>query len=177
MTGSDDDDFDKEMEAWARERGLLPENAEPYVLTIADRIWNRACIAEAFDGERIGDQTLRSAITFDGMANNGGVHHGIEAMTEAELEAVVDGYTRFGLEGYVELIRRVSPGGDLAIDPAAIYDGELTEMELDEFDELEVRADDLFAELEEKRSLSAAFEAHHAKHPEDYAPLDDEARP
>jgi len=177
MTGSDDDDFDKEMEAWARERGLLPDDYEPYVLTVADRIWNRACAGEAVAGERVGDQALRIAVTFDGMANNGGVHHAIEAMTEAELEAVVDGYTRFGLEGYVELIRRVSPGGDLAIDMAAIYDGELTEQELNDRGELEVRADALFAELEEKRSLRAAFEAHYAKHPVDYAPLDDEARP
>lgn len=147
------------IEAFAREQGWLPEGPADYTPKLADHIWNRAC-REPEPSATQADRELYAAIAFDGLTNNGGLHHAAEAIGP-DLELALAGYTRFGLTDHIALIRRVLPPGDLS-----------DTTDDDAADAAELTANQLFGELDKASSLSDAFAAYHAQHPEAFAPIE-----
>ena len=66
-------------------------------LSDADRVWNRAATQGGGKSPMDGDKALSSLLLFHGLAMNGGVHHALEVMEPAELEAARAGFNYFGL--------------------------------------------------------------------------------
>lgn len=61
------------------------------------RIWNRA-LDGGGSSPRRGDLALAALLRFDGMVDNGGVHHALSCLATQEIDAAVDGYAYFGFD-------------------------------------------------------------------------------
>lgn len=77
-----------------------------YELTITDRIWNRAAMAEGGREPRSGDRSLSAMLLIHSLIMNGGVEHAIECLSEVELEAGLQGYEFFNLDHLAAMIRK-----------------------------------------------------------------------
>jgi hypothetical protein len=72
-------------------------------LTIADLIWNRACLgAQSF--LLPGDRALAAMLVFHGAAMNGGVLDALECMAPEDVLAAELGYRYFGLDEIADLL-------------------------------------------------------------------------
>jgi hypothetical protein len=72
--------------------------------TIADRIWNRACLEDVSD-LREGDQALAGMILADGFVMNGGVLHAVEILDyDAQFEDATEGFRYFGWAAVADLL-------------------------------------------------------------------------
>ena len=73
------------------------EHTERMKLSDADRVWNRAASQGGGEFARAGDEALTALLRFHGLAMNGGVHHALEVLDDADLEAAIRGYEYFGM--------------------------------------------------------------------------------
>lgn len=123
----------------------------------ANAIWNRA-LEYGVDLTRPGDRHLRTAVTFDGSAENGGLLSAVESHLEDEefpLAHVVSGLQYFGLTRTAAL---VVDARDRLRDA---NDSVLEELELTLDPRYPVDGEDLSGALEDKLATD----------PEDFAPL------
>jgi len=76
-----------------------------YELTIADRIWNRACL-EDVSGLREGDRALAGMVLADSLIQNDGVLNAVEIYSQSagEMTAAIAGFLYFGLPEVVSLL-------------------------------------------------------------------------
>jgi Domain of unknown function (DUF4375) len=84
-----------------------------YELTIADRIWNRACLEDVSD-LREGDRLLAAMLLAHGLVMNGGVLHAVESLDEDQLVAAKEGFRYLGLPDVASLLveaRAIFPAG------------------------------------------------------------------
>lgn len=126
-----------------------------YEQTVADKIWNRACLARE-EALRAGDSALKALLRFHGVAMNGGVLHSVEFWSPEELATAQDGYRYFGFKVIAELISAAQE---------ALCQGQDSEP-LEEILEHEYTA-----EIPDDETLAKVFEAHYKRSPESYAPL------
>jgi hypothetical protein len=66
-----------------------------YELSLADRIWNRACGQDPLR-TLPGDRALADLLFAHGLAMNGGVLHAVECLTESELSDAQAGFSYSG---------------------------------------------------------------------------------
>jgi len=126
-----------------------------YELTLADKVWNRACMGPEY-ASMPGDSALEAMIHFHSVAMNGGVLHAIGCWSSDGLEAIKNGYRYFGIDEISELI---------ATAQAALQNGvheEVLEETLDR---------EHAARVPDDATLAQAFEAHYKSNPESYAPF------
>ena len=124
-------------------------------LTVADRIWNRACGEDPLRALP-GDRALADLLLAHSLAMNGGVLHAVECMTAEELSDAEAGYRFFGLDGAASLLsraRRVFSAGDSLERHERSLDIEYARM------------------IPSDRSLADRFEERFKSHPADFAPL------
>lgn len=126
-----------------------------YELTLADKVWNRACIGPECASMH-GDSALEAMIHFHSVAMNGGVLHSIGCWSSDELEAIKNGYRYFGIDEISELIAAAQAALQKGVDE------EVLEETLDR---------DYAARVPEDATLVHVFEAHYKSNPESYAPL------
>lgn len=127
----------------------------------ADAIWNRATEGGG-KRPREGDTALAAALSFHGLAMNGGVLHAFEGLSGAELGAAHDGYAWLGLGEVAAFIEQTA-----AAIEATDWDDESAVVALDagtdaEYERLLPGDDD---------DVEAAFRARLAAEPEAFAPL------
>ena len=128
-----------------------------YKPTVADRIWNRACL-EDVSGLREGDRALSGMALADSLIMNGGVLNAVEIYYESadEMTAAIAGFLYFGLPGVVSLL------------------AEATELFLadEELEKHEVELDNRYWALVSDDALTARFEAVLLANPSAFAPLE-----
>lgn len=78
-------------------------------LTDADKVWNRACIDSGGADPLEGDRALADMLFFDGMAQNGGLGHAFDVLSEEELAAAINGFRFFGFREIAHLLERAAP--------------------------------------------------------------------
>lgn len=131
-----------------------------YELTVADRIWNRACLEDVSDlGE--GDRALAGMVLADSLIQNDGVLNAVEIYSESagEMTAAIAGFLYFGLPEVVSLL------------------AEAMELFLagDELEEHEATLDKRYwALIPNGSALTARFEAVLRSNPSAFAPLSDQ---
>lgn len=127
-----------------------------YELTIADRIWNRACL-EDVSTLREGDRALAGMVLADSLIMNDGVLNAVEVYYENgdEMTAAITGFLYFGLPDVVSLLAEAT----------AIY---LAGEDLGEHD---VALDERYWALVSDDALTARFEAVLLANPAAFAPL------
>ena len=128
-----------------------------YELTVADRIWNRACL-EDVSKLREGDRALAGMVLADGLIMNGGVLNAVEVYHESayEMTAAIAGFLYFGLPEVVSLL------------------AEAMELFLvgEELEKHEVALDKRYwALVRDDSALTARFEAVLRANPAAFAPL------
>ena len=74
-----------------------------YELSLADRIWNRACGPDPLR-TLPGDRALADLLFAHGLAMNGGVLHAVECLTASELSDAQAGFSYFGLDAVASLL-------------------------------------------------------------------------
>ena len=124
-------------------------------LSMANRVWNRACELVGRPGPQSGDTELSAMLLAHNITMNGGVLHCVEALSVEELDSALHGYRYFGLNDAAEIIEeaRSVPPED------AVEAGD--------------RLDAAYAGAVPTDSLLAAtFEAHLRMHPEAYGPVE-----
>ena len=105
---------------------------------------------------RVGDNSLRDALRVHGLVMNGGVHHAVEAVDEADVLAAAIGFEYFELQGVSDLLR------------AVLGDPRLREWN----DETEEEANRRYWEvLPDDRELVRRFELAFSRKPKDFAPI------
>lgn len=77
-------------------------------MTAADQVWNRAALESGGESPGPGDRALSSLLLVHGLVMNGGVHHALEGVTEAELVAAIAGFDYFGLSEVAAFLRGAS---------------------------------------------------------------------
>jgi len=86
------------------------------VLSIADRIWNRACL-EVVSSLGAGDIALAAMVRFDGVVQNGGFIHAVGVFSPEELAGAKAGFRYFDFEEVAQLIAEaqfiISVSGEL----------------------------------------------------------------
>ena len=124
-------------------------------LTIADRVWNRACQGGG-GSPRAGDSALSALLLFHGAAMNGGVLHAVGCLSPEELTAAQLGYNYFGISGIAALIGSAQ---------------EAIRQERD-LDDLEPKFDqDYWAAVPDDGTLVNAFTAHFNANAAEFSPL------
>ena len=73
-------------------------------LTVEDLIWNRAALESGGPSPSEGDLALSAALAAHGMVMNGGVHHAMDVLSPAELEAAASGFRFFSLASVADLL-------------------------------------------------------------------------
>jgi hypothetical protein len=128
--------------------------------TIADRIWNRACLEDVSDLGN-GDRALAAMILADGLTENGGVLHAVEQLDEGRrFEDATEAFRYFGRPDVA----------DLLIEARAIY---LAGEDLGEHEQ--VLGKRYWALLpNDSADLIARFEAVLCSNPSAFAPLSDQ---
>lgn len=127
-------------------------------LTMADRVWNRACQGGGIS-PRAGDSALSALLLFHGTAMNGGVLHAVECLSPNDLAAAQSGYNYFGISGIAARIgfaqAKIPCGQDL--------------------DDLESGLDqDYSTVVVDDETLVKAFSAHLNSNAAEYSPLVDD---
>jgi hypothetical protein len=77
-----------------------------------NRVWNRAAADSAGDDARTGDRALASVLRADGLVMNGGVHHAVDVMSQAELSGAAAGFRFFRFADVASLLEAVAQGQD-----------------------------------------------------------------
>lgn len=125
------------------------------VLSVPDRIRNRACEGSVPEGRR-GDRMLAAMILMHGLAMNGGVVHAIEACTPEERVAAIEAYAVFGLGHVADVFVRAV---------ACVAEGTPSES-------IWERLDECYGELVvDDSTVFAAFLRHWSAYANQYAPL------
>jgi hypothetical protein len=123
------------------------------------RIWNRS-LEPGASNLGPGDRALGAVLWVDGLVANGGVHHALEIVVSAELDAAADGFAYFGLNDIAELLRRRRSDPVLAT---------WTE-------ETETIADELYwSMMGDGDAIARQFQRLLRERPKDFAPLADES--
>lgn len=119
-------------------------------LTDADKVWNRACIDSGGANPLEGDRALASMLFFDGMAQNGGLGHSFDVLSEEELAAPINGFRFFGLLEIAHLLERAAPLSELEQEQlsAEYYDLESDAKTFEAFETLLRTRPELFAALD-----------------------------
>jgi hypothetical protein len=132
--------------------GTATMNLEP-----KDLVWNRACEHGGGANLRVGDRSLADALKVHGLVMNGGVHHAVEVVGEAEVRAAALGFEYFGFQAI----------GDLLV--AVLHDPTLREWN----DGTEEEANRRYWEvLPDDNALVEQFELVFRTRPEDFAAID-----
>ncbi len=126
-----------------------------YELTVADQIWNRACL-EDVSRLREGDRLLAAMILAHGAVMNGGVLHAVESLDEGRLAAANEGYRYLGLSDVASLLAEARA--------IVLADEESAEREF----EFNARYDVL---IPADNTLTALFESVLLENPSAFAPL------
>lgn len=124
-------------------------------LTTQEAVWNRAC-GNGAPVPGPGDTALAALLTFHGMVRNVGTLDAIQSLTADELAAARVGYRYFGFANVAGVIgagqQAIAQGLDLALLAATL--------------------DEAYDAIVEEGALMRAFEAHFAREPSAYAPLE-----
>ena len=86
-------------------------DAMAYQLTLADRVWNRACTGGG-KNPLPGDQALAAMLRVHGHIMNGRIKHAIECLSLDEIAAGVRGYEFFQLGDLASMILKAETATD-----------------------------------------------------------------
>ena len=122
----------------------------------AGEVWNRAAMENGGSSPRRGDRALADALLVQGMMMNGGVDHCIEAVSDEELVAAIEGFRYLGADELADVLSRAR-GLDIE-DPK-------NQGAIERLNEDYGRAAPM------DQVLVALFESRFREAPEDFAPL------
>jgi hypothetical protein len=122
----------------------------------ADVVWNRACSIEPSGSDHPGDVALASMIVMHSLIMNGGLHHALGALNQAEIAAALSGYRYFDLVRVADAISSIQDTAGLAIWT----------------DSNEEEANRVYEKLVPDDShLMNAFKSRYIRQPEDFEPV------
>ncbi|MEM7467874.1 MAG: hypothetical protein AAF387_13455, partial [Pseudomonadota bacterium] len=119
-------------------------------------VWDRACLADPTQLALPGDKALASMLLMHGLVMNGGLHHAVDFLSDAELDAAVSGFKYFGLNTVLDVIEKI-----------------LSDPSLKQWNDANERiANKLYyAVSPDDELLVAAFDERYANSPQDFAPV------
>ena len=134
----------------------------PGVGTDEITIWNRAAMEGGGTSPRAGDRALVDLLQFHNVSMDGGVLHGYEVRSEAEIAAAIAGYRYFALDGAAAAVEWL------------VAEASTVDLESDEeaAERLELEGEERYAKaVPADATLVAAFENRYRKEPEAFAPV------